>query len=398
MAMMPAADERIGEAGGRWIPRAEVLSMLGVKTQTLYAYVSRGRITARPDPSDPRRSLYAAADVARLKGSSGGEVAGQVLPFEPAVKGEAVIQSCVSLATDGRIYYRGRDATEWAQGATVEETARLLWGCGDHNPFAGLGVRVDGASGASPRARLFAALSRRAEEDEPSPGRDVASLQREAATALNEVVDAMAGPGPRLFFHQRLARGWKMLERDSVHLKRALVLAADHDLNPAVLATRAAASGGASPAGAAMAGLAALSASPMARTLKAVITYVIEARRDPAGAARRHMEASGAIPGFGSESFPLGDPRADALLALADLPPDLTAVLREGEAASGSRAGFALALAVLARRLDLPREGALDMFLVGRLTGLMAHALDQITDGSPIRARLRYVGPRPGAE
>ncbi|QTN19513.1 citrate synthase [Brevundimonas sp. AJA228-03] len=396
--MTPAADERIGEAGGRWIPRAEVLSMLGVKTQTLYAYVSRGRITARPDPSDPRRSLYAAADVARLKGSSGGEFAGQVLPFEPAVKGEAVIQSCVSLTTDGRIYYRGRDATEWAQGATVEETARLLWGCGDHNPFAGLGVRVDGASGASPRARLFAALSRRAEEDEPSQGRDVTSLQREAATALNEVVDAMAGPGPRLFFHQRLARGWKMLERDSVHLKRALVLAADHDLNPAVLATRAAASGGASPAGAAMAGLAALSASPMARTLKAVIVYVIEARRDPAGAARRHMEASGAIPGFGSESFPLGDPRADALLALADLPPDLTAVLREGEAASGSRAGFAVALAVLARRLDLPREGALDMFLVGRLTGLMAHALDQITDGSPIRARLRYVGPRPGAE
>lgn len=393
--MTPGAGERVDEAADRWIPRAEVLSLLGVKTQTLYAYVSRGRITARPDPSDPRRSLYAASDVARLKGTTGGEVTGQVLPFEPAVKGEAVVQSSVSLATDGRIYYRGRDAAEWAQAATVEETARLLWGCVDHNPFAGLGVRVDGAGGASPRARLFAALSRRAEEDASSHGRDAASLQREAATALNEAVDAMSGPGPRLFFHQRLARGWKMLERDSVHLRRALVLAADHDLNPAVLATRAAASGGASPAGAAMAGLVALSCSPMAQTLKAAITYVIEARRDPAGAARRHMEGAGAIPGFGSESFPHGDPRAEALLALADLPADLMAVLREGEAASGSRAGFAIALAVMARRLDLPRDGALDVLLVGRLTGLMAHALDQITDGSPIRTRLRYVGPRP---
>ena len=398
MTMTPAADERIGTAADRWIPRAEVLSLLGVKTQTLYAYVSRGRITARPDPSDPRRSLYAASDVARLKGTSGGEVTGQVLPFEPAVKGEAVVQSSVSFVTDGRIYYRGRDSAEWAQGSTVEETARLLWGCGANNPFAGLGVRVDSAGGGSPRARLFAALSRRAEEDAPSQGRDTASLQREAATALNEVVDAVAGPGPRLFFHQRLARGWKMLERDSVHLRRALVLAADHDLNPAVLATRAAASGGASPAGAAMAGLVALSGSPMARTLKAAISYVIEARRDPSGAARRHMDATGTIPGFGSESFPLGDPRAEALLALADLPADLIAVLREGEAVSGSRAGFAAALAVLARRLDLPRDGALDVLLVGRLTGLMAHALDQITDGSPIRARLRYVGPRPGAD
>ncbi|RZJ43557.1 MAG: citrate synthase, partial [Brevundimonas sp.] len=34
----------------RWIGRSEALGRLGVKAQTLYAYVSRGRITARPDP------------------------------------------------------------------------------------------------------------------------------------------------------------------------------------------------------------------------------------------------------------------------------------------------------------------------------------------------------------
>jgi citrate synthase len=50
---------------------------------------------------------------------------------------------------------------------------------------------------------------------------------------------------------------------------------------------------------------------------------------------------------------------------------------------------------VIARRLDLPREGASDVLLIGRLVGLMAHAIDQAVDGSPIRARLRYVGPRP---
>ena len=35
--------------------------------------------------------------------------------------------------------------------------------------------------------------------------------------------------------------------------------------------------------------------------------------------------------------------------------------------------------------------------MIGRLSGLLAHALDQMTNGSPIRARLRYVGPEPGA-
>lgn len=369
--------------------------MLGVKTQTLYAYVSRGRIAARPDPDHPRRSLYAVCDVVRLKGGAVPDPPGTVVPFEPEVKGETRISSSVSRVADGRIYYRGRDAAEWAQGATLEETARLLWDCADQNPFAGLGVRVDTAGGASHRARLFAALSRRAEEDAPSIGRDAETLRQEAAATLNEVIDAVAGPGPRLFFHQRLARGFKMLERDSVHLRRALVLSAEHDMNPSVLATRAAASGGASPAAATMAGLSALHGSAMVRTVKRSIAYVIEARRDPAGAAQRRMASESGVPGFGSDSFPNGDPRAEALLALADLPSDLAAIVREGESASGQRIAFSGALAVMARRLDLPREGALDVLLAGRLVGLAAHALDQIVEGGPIRARLRYVGPRP---
>ena len=41
-----------------WIEREPTLALLGVKSQTLYAYVSRKLIAARPDPDDPRRSLY----------------------------------------------------------------------------------------------------------------------------------------------------------------------------------------------------------------------------------------------------------------------------------------------------------------------------------------------------
>ena len=55
------------DAGHGWIGRSEALKRLGVKTQTLYAYVSRGRIAARPDPTDPRRSLYAESDIERLE-------------------------------------------------------------------------------------------------------------------------------------------------------------------------------------------------------------------------------------------------------------------------------------------------------------------------------------------
>lgn len=49
-----------------WLTRDEALELLKVRPQTLYAYVSRGQIGMRPDPDDPRRSLYRAADISGL--------------------------------------------------------------------------------------------------------------------------------------------------------------------------------------------------------------------------------------------------------------------------------------------------------------------------------------------
>ena len=46
-----------------WIFAEEARATLGIRPQTLYAYVSRGRVQVRPDPRDPRRSLYRAADI-----------------------------------------------------------------------------------------------------------------------------------------------------------------------------------------------------------------------------------------------------------------------------------------------------------------------------------------------
>jgi citrate synthase len=384
----------------RWIGRGEALERLGVKTQTLYAYVSRGRIAARPDPANPRRSLYAVDDITRLsapRSEQDADPEASVVPFAvPAVRGEVHIPSSLSVIADGRLFYRGLDAVQLAQSSTVEDVARLLWDARDANPFAGLGPRLDSAGGVNTRTRLFGALGRRAHEDPSSAGRDPVALKAEAASVLNEVMDAVAGPGPRLHFHQRLGRGWKLLERDSPLIRRALVLAADEGSCPAAVTTRTSASGGASIAGAALAGLVTVAGSGSQADLIRTIAYVHEARRDPAGVAARRF-AEGALPGFGGDLWPKGDPRAPALIEALVLPADLAAVAREGEAASGRAPTLNLALALLARRLDLPRDAAADIMLIGRLAGLIGHALDQVIDGSPIAARLRYVGPRPGA-
>jgi citrate synthase len=174
------------------------------------------------------------------------------------------------------------------------------------------------------------------------------------------------------------------------------VLAADNEMNGSVLATRAAADGGAAPAAAAFAGLLTLTGSDAMAELTRASDWVVAVRRQATDAARR-AHAAGGLAGFGSADYPAGDPRAAALMSGADLPIDLARAVQEGEAATGRPANFSLALAVIARRLELPRDAAGDLLLIGRLAGLLGHALDQSTNGSPIRARLRYVGSEPGA-
>ena len=49
-----------------WLTAKQAMEALGVRPQTLYAYVSRGRVEARARDDDPRKSVYRAADIERL--------------------------------------------------------------------------------------------------------------------------------------------------------------------------------------------------------------------------------------------------------------------------------------------------------------------------------------------
>ncbi len=388
----------MGRMSRTWISRTEVLARLAVKPQTLYAYVSRGRIAARPDPADPRRSLYAAEDVLRLTDRAGAAAGGR--PAPPAggqlSRGEATVDSAVSAVLEGRLYYRGRDAVTLAEAATLEQAGRLLWG-GEEDPFAELKPRIDVVFPGGGRARIFAALARRAEEDSATQGRSDRSLRREAASLVNELVDAVAGAGPRLYLHQRLARIWKVDEKDAQLIRRALVLSADSELNTPTLAVRVTASTGASLAACAMAGLTAYSGPRFGGQLAQVGAYVAETRRgaDARAAARTRLAQGLEIPGFGSAVFPDGDPRAKALIEAMALPDDLLDILRVGEGLTGAQPTFDMALALLGRRLDLPKDGPFTLSALGRSCGWLGHAMEQAASGAPIRARLRYVGPEP---
>ena len=122
-----------------WLSAGEAMDALGVRPQTLYAYVSRGRIEARSQDADPRKSLYRAADVAELaKRKRQGRKAAQVAASAIAW-GEPMLASAITTIHGGKLYYRGVDAAELARQASLEQAAELLWQATD-TPFDSITV------------------------------------------------------------------------------------------------------------------------------------------------------------------------------------------------------------------------------------------------------------------
>jgi len=379
-----------------WIGAEEACARLKVRSQTLYAYASRGRIGARPDPADPRRSLYRAADVAGLaerksRGRKAAAVAAGAIAW-----GEPVLDSAITTVVEGRLYYRGRDAVALAETDTLESVARLLRG--------GDGAALKRSARGTPpgaedmRARTFLVLAERAGLDPPALGRHPLALAVEAATLLDVLTDAVAGVSAGGPIHERLAQAWGCVRGDGGAdlIRRALVLLADHELNASTFAARVAASTGASLAASALAGLSALSGprhGGAGTAMRGLLADAVE--QGPVGAIVGRLAQDRSLPGFGHTLYPEGDPRACALLARFEPPADLAALRRAVEGATGQAPNVDFALVALSEVLNLPKDAPFALFAVARCAGWIAHAIEQAQTGGLIRPRARYAGVAP---
>lgn len=378
-----------------WLDADQVRERLGIRPQTLYAYVSRGRIAATAHPHDPRRSLYRASDVVALaqkkaRGRRAADVATGAIAW-----GEPVLPSAITTIAGGRLWYRGEDAVVLAKTLTFEAAAKALRG--------GHGAPVKRARRPAPpaaddtRARLFLALAARAGQEPPGRGRTPVALSSEAADLLQAVVDAatgQAGEGPA---HARFAAAWGLDAAGADLVRRTLVLLADHELNASTFAARVAASTGASLSAACLAGLSALSGPLHGGMAARVETFVAEAERgDPGQAVSDRLTRGASMPGFDHPLYPDGDPRAAALLDAFEAPTLLADLRTATQGATGLKPNIDFALVALARALNLPPDAPFLLFATARSAGWTAHAIEQLQTGRLIRPRARYVGETPG--
>ncbi len=408
---------------------AEAASRLGVKRQTLYAYVSRGLLRSRPAASG-RGSEFDAADVdALLRRSRAGRDAAQ----------ELTVATAISSIAGGDLRYRGRRATVLASTEAFESVATLLWtGALEWHecvaaPAATAAVDSVGratppgarlidrmrlatdasaitdplrfelatasvvACGRSLLAVLVEALVR------PGGRRPVASGRRPAASRRRPVALSLPGQPDRP--GALAARLWPRLSSLAPTtatvraLNGALVLCADHELATSTFAVRVAASVRANPYAAVASGLGALDGPLHGTVSELVHALLADAERDGVDAAvERRLRHGGRLPGFGHPLYPEGDPRAPALLALlnAGAGDGFDGARREVASAVldavGGRTGAApnsdFALGALAFAGRMTPDAGEAVFAIGRCAGWLAHAMEEYAE-EPLRFRLR---------
>jgi citrate synthase len=402
-----------------YMTAAEAAAALGISRATLYAYVSRGLLRSAPD-IDSRQNRYPAADVRRLArrkadGRRAGKVAQKVLDW-----GVPVLESSITLIADGRLFYRGHDVIGLAREATLEDVAALLWECSPHHIAEAPPAPIASAqwsawlklwSAHTPLERALVLLPAAAAQMPRiwAQGRDAqldtgAVLMRLLAAAL---MSAAPSNEP---LHRQFAHAWGLRGRAAADvLRAALVLCADHELNASTFTVRCITSTGMHLFGAAAGGLAALGGPRHGGETTRVAALLDDAARAPdlhrflaerlAPDERGAPDRYAPLPGFGHPLYPDGDPRARLLLDLLGARSAARAPMAEVDAlieavadTTGARPTVDLALAVVERVLNLPRGAAFALFAAARVTGWIAHALEQAADGRLIRPRARYVG------
>ena len=327
-----AATGRAGRAGRgsappgspRWITTQQAADLLGVKPETVYAYVSRG-VLARHRGPDRRSSRFDRIEVERLaKRNRRGGRAGAL---------EVVIDTELTLLDpEGALYYRGRDAVELARTRRFEQVAELLWGTSDGETWRAptssvrVGRRAQNALPASARVadRMRVVVASLAACDPMRDDRRPAAVAAAARTLIAGTVACLPELSPPSG-NSVAERLWSRLcdrppkRGETKALDAALILLADHELAASTLAARIAASVWADPYLVVLTGLAAGGGVLHAASSSRVEAFLREATAGSADVSRLvgdRLRQGEPLPGFGHAVYTGRDPRADALLDL----------------------------------------------------------------------------------
>jgi citrate synthase len=391
----------------------EAAQRMGVRVETLYAYVSRGVLSRELGP-DGRSSVFDQREVEALA------LRGRPRQSSRSTSLSMLIETRLTELSSVGVRYRGLPASELAVSRTFEEVAELLWlGAlpAAYEPWPGDRVSQPGGLGLVGSIVATVALaggSALPPSEGDAVGREVAAVGRRLiGTVVDSLPTAAGMRPPRLVLGDGAPRSRSIAGRLWTRLScrrpppgmlgavnAALVLLADHDLAASTFGVRVAASTRADPAACVAAGLGVLrgplhgGASVLARALLDDASAVGAPRA--VGNVLRNRRR---VPGFGHKVYTGADPRATVLLQL--LAPSgggrvvrvVDDVCAETLDRTGQSPNVDLALAALGLANDMPIDAGEAIMATARMAGWLAHAIEEYGE-APLRfrPRARYIG------
>ena len=353
----------------------------------------------------------------------------------------------------GRLFYRGYEICDLAQGSTFEDVTYLLWfgELPDAAAAAEHRRRLRATRGLPPAIRtlleslprdthpldaLRAAMSLAASFDPDTRASDLDANLRKAYRVMNLVPETVAAwqrirtgraPVDAPADADHAARFLHLLDGrapapDVAHvLDVALILHADHELNASTFAARVAVATLADLHAALTAAVATLKGPRHGGANEDVLAMLLEIG-DPARAEAyvesriggrgmlskaERSDPKSRMPGFGHRVYKVDDARARVLRGMAKSMASATGKERLFEVAErvydAMRARTSLPVnvdffsAVVYDALGIPPDFCTSIFAVARTAGWIAHVLEQFADNRLIRPRAYYTGPAPRA-
>lgn len=414
-------------AGATLVDARAAIERLGIKMQTLYAYVSRGWVRVVPAVGG-KGNLYYVEDLdalaARGRGRSmSGAGAERMIRWG----GNAVMQTSITAIGPEGPRYRGKPAAELVHHhRSFEDCTELLWNgmlpdtsvaWQPARPGAGFQALAEGIVQVAGRNHSRRLLSVAVEAYAASLGRNPELALGAPALAARQLIQAMAAATGLLTSEptyvlndapqsiaQIVARNLRVDDKPERLriIDAALILSADNELAPATFAARIAASAGADLFSCVTTALGAFEG--MLTGLGCEQAEAALAQSQSPDAYLAHLKSllarKSPVPGYGHPLYPDGDPRAVLLLELIREAGPFGARgkralqgVERAESELGLKPNLPMALAVLSAVLNAPVGASGALMSVGRAAGWVAHALEQRLAGFLVRPRARYIGP-----
>ena len=376
---------------------AEAAARLGVKRQTLYAYVSRG-VLDRQVALDGRSSLFDPAQIDAVRLGKRDRTEGEL---------RTLIATAITHVSDEALLVRGHDLIALVEsGRSFQQIVDLLWlaPTDESWPTADL-VLTTNFDGVDGLRSLVAAASA------GDPLRHDLSAPSVRSAGRRMIVTMAHGLPVQAKGSDRALAGaiWRRLTKrrgsakERAALDVALALLVDHGLASSTFAARIAASVRADPYSVVTAGLGVVGGALHGAASAAVHDLLVDAERrgDAAQAVGEVLRATGRVPGFGHTLYTRQDPRYGALMTLiveawAD-DPRIQHVYRVRDVVGDRRDDFPnidLALGAFTWLAAMSPQAGETIFAVARTAGWLAHAIEEYDEAAlRFRPRARYVGP-----